>query len=93
VQPSSLGSSVWGRAWLPPPYKAEQFFFDALIDPSLHKNNSPSQRSIPPFFPEQGVLPAQANTLAIHSSNKRIGIPPRRITVRTVQLPIRVMAK
>lgn len=28
--------------------------FDALIEPSRHRNCSPTQRSTPPFFPEQG---------------------------------------
>jgi hypothetical protein len=33
---------------------AEQLRFDALIEPSLHTNNSPSQRATPPFLPEHG---------------------------------------
>jgi hypothetical protein len=36
------------------PRSAAQFRFDALIEPSLHRNSAPSHRSIPPFFPEHG---------------------------------------
>jgi hypothetical protein len=87
AQPSLCCNTVCGRAWLWPPYTAEQLFFEPLIDPSLHRNRSPSHRSIPPFFPEHGVLPAQLEALAMHSNNNVTGIPPRRIKVSTAQFP------
>jgi hypothetical protein len=85
AQPSLLCKKDSGRAWRGLPYRAEQLFFEALMEPSLHKNRSPSQRSIPPFFPEQGVLPAQVTELATVSISNNIGIQPRRISVRTVK--------
>ncbi|MBV7566107.1 hypothetical protein KW846_17210 [Pseudomonas sp. PDM32] len=72
---------------------AEQLFFEPLMEPSLHRNRSPSQRSIPPFLPEQGVLPAQADELNTLNNNRQIGIQPWRIELRTMQHPIEVMAQ
>ncbi|MGF6129332.1 hypothetical protein QF019_004560 [Pseudomonas frederiksbergensis] len=85
AQPSLFCKNDWGRAWFWPPYIAEQLFFEALIEPSLHRNNSPSQRSMPPFFPEHGVLPAQVSELITLSNRTNIGIQPQRINVRTVR--------
>jgi hypothetical protein len=72
---------------------AEQLFFEPLMEPSLHRNRSPSQRSIPPFLPEQGVLPAQADELNTLNNNRQIDIQPWRIELRTMQHPIEVMAQ
>jgi hypothetical protein len=47
---------------------------------------------MPPFFPEHGVLAAQADEPTMHNNSKNIGIQPRTIKVRTVQLPFRVVA-
>jgi hypothetical protein len=72
---------------------AEQLFFEPLMEPSLHRNRSPSHRSIPPFLPEQGVLPAQAAELKTLNSNRQIGIQRYRIDLRTMQPPIEIMAQ
>jgi len=82
-----------GPAWLLLPNIAEQLFFEPLMEPSLHRNKSPSQRSIPPFFPEQGVLAAHVDGLTLKSNSRKIGIQPRQVKMRTVQLPVEVMAQ
>jgi hypothetical protein len=40
--------------------EVEQTRFDALMEPSRHRNCAPMHRSIPPLLPEQGRLPAWA---------------------------------
>jgi hypothetical protein len=56
-----------------PANTALQLFFEALIDPSLHKKVSPSHPAIPPLRPEHGVLAAWAEDMARHSaSNGRL---------------------
>jgi len=58
-----------------PASDTEQLRLDALMEPSRHKNCSPTQRSMPPFFPEQGVFAAAAATeisIIATSINKRI---------------------
>lgn len=42
----------------PPPITTEQFFRDALIEPSLQTKVAPWQWEMPPLRPEQGVLAA-----------------------------------
>jgi hypothetical protein len=74
------------------PYIDEQLFFEALMEPSLHRNSSPSQRAIPPFFPEQGVLAAHDDEQTTHSNNRHIGIQSG-FKVRTLQLPVEIMAQ
>jgi hypothetical protein len=74
------------------PYIDEQLFFEALIEPSLHRNSSPSQRATPPFLPEQGVLAAQVDEQTTHSNSRHIGIQPG-FKVRKVQLPVEIMAQ
>ncbi len=86
-------NNACGRAWFLPPNIAEQLFFEPLMEPSLHRNRSPSHRSIPPFFPEQGVLPAQAGELKTLNSNRQIGIQPQRIELRTMHHPIEAVAQ
>ena len=70
---------------------AAQLFFDALIEPSLHRNTSPSHRLMPPFLPEQGVLAASmddaesASKMSTH--NMKQCFQAAALIVRTVDPP------
>lgn len=66
---------------------AEQLFFEALMEPSLHRKVSPSHPAIPPFLPEHGWLAADTDEAANNSIEIRQkvekGIQPRRVRART----------
>ncbi|ROO31617.1 hypothetical protein BIV09_03625 [Pseudomonas sp. 7SR1] len=52
----------------------EQDFFEALMEPSLHRKVSPSHPAIPPLRPEHGVLAAKADA---DRDTRRIAIAMR----------------